>query len=79
MPLKHTSPTFIDVDKPRATRTIEDQFFQYNTGPTLKLNSVYRTPTAGVGHIFVLSLRDQRVGVNSGGCPRKRSWISKSI
>ena len=59
------SPTFIDVPKPRTTRTIENQFFPYNTGPTLKLNSVYRSPTIGVGNTFILSLRDQRVGVNS--------------
>ena len=55
------SPTFIDVAKPRTTRTIEDQFLPYNTGPTLKLNAVHRAPTVGVGNTFILSLRDQRV------------------
>ncbi len=63
------SPTFIDVPKPRVTRTIENEFFPYNTGPTLKLNSVYRSPTVGVGNTFILSLRDQRVGVNSEAAP----------
>ena len=58
------SPSFIDVPKPRTTRTIENQFFPYSTGPTLKLNSVYRSPIVGVGNTFILSLRDQRVGVN---------------
>ena len=71
------SPTFIDVTKPRATRTIEDQFFQYNTGPTLKLNSVYRSPTVGVGNTFVLSLRDQRVGVNSETAPGKEIGLAR--
>ena len=42
------SPAFIDVPKPRTTRTIENTFFPYSTGPTLKLNSVYRSPTVGV-------------------------------
>ena len=59
------SSTFIDVPKPRVTKTIENQNFPYNTGPTLKVNSVYRSPTVGVGNTFILSLRDQRVGVNS--------------
>ena len=63
------SPTFIDVPKPRVTRTIENEFFPYNTGPTLKLNSVYRSPTIGIGNTFILSLRDQRVGVNSEAAP----------
>ena len=71
------APTFIDVNKPRATRTIEDQFFQYNTGPTLKLNSVYRSPTVGVGNTFVLSLRDQRVGVNSETAPGKEIGLAR--
>jgi len=71
------APTFIDVNKPRATRTIEDQFFQYNTGPTLKLNSVYRSPTVGVGNTFVLSLRDQRIGVNSETAPGKEIGLAR--
>ena len=71
------APTFIDVNKPRVTRTIEDQFFQYNTGPTLKLNSVYRSPTVGVGNTFVLSLRDQRVGVNSETAPGKEIGLAR--
>ena len=58
------APTFIDVPKPRTTKTIEDQFIEYNTGPTLKLNSVFRTPTVGVGNTFVVSLRSDRVGSN---------------
>ena len=71
------APTFIDVDKPRVTRTIEDQFFQYNTGPTLRLNSVYRSPSVGVGNTFVLSLRDQRVGVNSETAPGKEIGLAR--
>ena len=62
--IETVAPTFIDVPKPRTTKTIEDQFIEYNTGPTLKLNSVYRTPTVGVGNTFVVSLRSDRVGSN---------------
>ena len=52
--------TFIDVDKPRSTKTIEDQSIIYNTGPTLKLNRVYGSPILGIGNTYVLSLRDER-------------------
>ena len=59
------NPTFLDVPKPRDVKTLKDQSIIYNTGPTLKINSVFRTPTVGIGSTYVLSLRDQRVGVNS--------------
>ena len=71
------SPSFIDVPKPRTTRTIENQFFPYSTGPTLKLNSVYRSPTIGVGNTFILSLRNQRVGVNSETAPGKEIGLAR--
>ena len=54
---------YLDVDKPRTTKTIEDQNIVYNTGPTLKINSVFRSPRVGLG-TYVVSLRDKRVGEN---------------
>ena len=54
---------YLDVDKPRTTKTIENQNIVYNTGPTLKINRVFRSPTVGFG-TYVVSLRDQRVGSN---------------
>ena len=71
------APTFIDVPKPRTTRTIEDQFFKYNTGPTLRLNSVYRSPTIGLGNTSILSLRNQRVGLNSETDPGKEIGLAR--
>ena len=60
-----SNPTFIDVPKPRTTKIIEDQSIIYNTGPTLKVNRTFRAPEVGIGNTYVLSLRDQRVGVTS--------------
>ena len=45
--------TVLDVDKPRTTKTIEDQSIIYNTGPTLKINNVNRTPSVGIGSTYV--------------------------
>ena len=75
--IETTSNTIIDVPKPRTTKTIENQFINYNTGPTLKLNSVYRSPTVGVGNTFILSLRDERVGVNSETAPGKEIGFAR--
>ena len=63
------STTFIDVPKPRTTKTIDDQSIIYNTGPTLRVNRTLRAPDIGIGNTYVLSLRDQRVGLTSDTSP----------
>ena len=63
------STTFIDVPKPRTTKTINDQSIIYNTGPTLRVNRTLRAPDIGIGNTYVLSLRDQRVGLTSDTSP----------
>jgi len=57
--------TFLNAPKPRTVNTTEAQQIIYNTGPTLKLNNVYGSPTIGIGNTYTVSLRDQRVGINS--------------
>jgi hypothetical protein len=56
------SPTYLDVPKPRDTKTLTNQVIDYYTGPTLSLNRVYGNPQIGIGNTFILSLRDERVG-----------------
>ena len=63
------TPTFIDCPKPRTTRTIENESLQYNTGASLKLNCVVRTPSIGIGNTYFVSLRDSRVGGESDESP----------
>jgi|TARA_B100000085_G_scaffold224154_1_gene209450 hypothetical protein len=60
--IETTGPVFLDVEKPRTTKTLKNQSIIYNTGSTFKLNRVYGSPTVGIGNTFVLSLRDERVG-----------------
>ena len=59
------SPTFLDVPKPRTTKTLQNQSINYNTGSTLKLNRVHGSPVIGIGNTYVLSLRNSRVGTAS--------------
>lgn len=70
-------PTFIDAEKPRTTKTIEDQEIIYNTGPTVTLNRVYGAPTIGVGNTYVLSLRDSRLGVSSTTVPGTEIGVAR--
>jgi hypothetical protein len=59
------SPTFLDIEKPRTTKKIENQPVIYSTGATLALNRVFGTPKIGIGNTFVLSLRNERLGVST--------------
>jgi len=57
------SSTYLDAPKPRTTKTLEDQAIEFNTGATLKLNTVYGSPQIGIGNTYIVSLRDKRVGL----------------
>ncbi len=63
--IETVNPTFLDAPKTRTVNSIENQQIIYNTGPTVKLNNVYGSPTIGIGNTYTVSLRDQRVGINS--------------
>ena len=71
------SPTFLDVPKPRTTKTLKNQAINYNTGPTLILNRVYGSPVIGIGNTYVLSLRNERVGIASTTAPGKEIGLSR--
>ena len=59
------SSNFLDVEKPRTTKTLKSQRVNYNTGGTLRLNNQTGSPEVGIGNTFIISLRDQR----SNGLP----------
>ena len=71
------STTFLDVQKPRTVKTLENQSINYNTGPTLSLNNVYGTPVIGIGNTYILSLRDQRVGTSQITAPGKEIGVAR--
>ena len=71
------STTFLDVQKPRTVKTLENQSINYNTGPTLSLNNVYGTPVIGIGNTYILSLRDERVGASQITVPGKEIGVAR--
>ena len=71
------SSTFLDVEKPRTVKTLENQSINYNTGPTLSLNNVKGSPTIGIGNTYVLSLRSERVGTSNTIAPGKEIGVSR--
>jgi hypothetical protein len=71
------SSTFLDVEKPRTTKTLNLQSINYNTGPTLVLNNVSGSPLVGLGNTYVLSLRDERVGTSNTISPGKEIGVAR--
>ena len=55
------TPSFLDFNKPRTTKLLEDQSINYVTGPTFTLNNVSGSPIIGLGTDYTVSLRDQRI------------------
>ena len=56
---------FVDFEKPRTTKTLENQAINYHTGASLRLNRVIGSPEVGIGNTYTVSLRDQRTGDKS--------------
>ena len=75
--IESVNAVYLDVDKPRTTRTLEGRNIVYNTGPTLRLNRVYRNPTVGLGNTYIVSLRDQRVGSNQETAPGNEIGVAR--
>jgi hypothetical protein len=69
--------TYLDFEKPRTTKLLEDQSVNYITGPTYTLNRVYGSPSLGISTSYTLSLRDQRVGSNQIATPGKEIGVAR--
>ena len=52
----------MDFQKPRTTKTLENQSINYTTGPTYALNRVSGSPSIGIATSYTVSLRDNRIG-----------------
>ena len=53
---------FIDVTKPRTTKTIEQEAVTYRTGDPLFVNNIFGSPSLGIGTTATVSLMDRRRG-----------------
>ena len=71
------SSTFLDIDKPRTSKTLENQAINYNIGPTFSLNRVFGSPQIGIGNTYILSLRNERIGISSINAPGKEIGVAR--
>ena len=74
---------FVDFDKPRTVKTLENQSITYNTGASLRLNRVLGSPEVGIGNTYIVSLRDTKNRNSKCSkyhvCSRRGNRFSKSI
>ena len=77
--IETSSPTFIDIEKPRTTNDVDAESLSYNTGSTFKLNRVFRTPAPGIGigNTYVVSLRDERGGSDQNTAPGNEIGLAR--
>ncbi len=60
--IEKISTSFIDVPKPRTTKTVEQEAVSYTTGDPLFVNNVFGSPSLGIGTTATVSLLDKRRG-----------------
>ena len=56
------APKFLDVEKPRTTKTLEQQSTLFNAGSLLVVNNITGSPAIGLGTTSIVSLMNARVG-----------------
>ena len=71
------SSSYLDVQKPRTLKVLNNQSINYETGSTIKLNRVEGSPVIGIGNTFILSLRDSRVGEDGQTIPGKEIGVAR--
>ena len=63
-PIEKISTGFIDVPKPRSTKTIEQEAVTYSTGDPLFVNNVFGSPSLGIGTTATVALINRRRGAS---------------
>jgi hypothetical protein len=60
------SPVFLDFQKTRTTKRLENQNITYNTGSVFSVNKVFGSPSIGLSTNYTISLRDDRQTATAG-------------
>jgi hypothetical protein len=68
---------YLDFEKTRDFKTLQDQELNYVTGPTLTLNRAFGAPRIGFTTSSVISLRDSRIGTSSSIVSGKEIGIAR--
>ena len=60
--VENIAPRLLDVQKPRTTKTLNNEFIAYNAGNLFVVNNAYGSASIGLGNTSYVSLMDSRIG-----------------
>lgn len=75
--VEYQSPVFLDSPKPRTTRTLENQFINFNFSSALTVNNVTGSPLIGFNTSSTISLRNERIGADALTSPGKEIGVAR--
>jgi hypothetical protein len=75
--VENISPVFVDFNKTRETKRVDNQEIVHNTGSSFTLNNVTGSPILGITTSYSISLRDSRVGSDIKTSPGKEIGIAR--
>lgn len=68
---------FVDIEKPRTTRTVESAAIPFEVGNIFRVNNVYGSASVGIGTTLTVDLRDQRIGTDQDGTPGSSIGVAR--
>ena len=76
--VERIASAFLDVPKPRTTKTIEQEAVTYKTGDPLFVNNIFGSPSLGIGTTATVALLDKRRGGSGSEIGLARLYDFKS-
>lgn len=70
-------PIYLDVPKPRTTKTLLNQGVNFGFGPTFTVNRVYGAPTIAINSDDYISMRDTRIGAGASASSGKEIGVCR--
>ena len=75
--IEKNNATFLDVPKPRTSKTLKGKRINYNTGATFRLNRAYGSAEIGIGNTVIVSLRNERQGETQSTAAGKEIGLAR--
>ena len=77
--IEKVGSNFIDVEKPRTIKKLDNQVFAFDRVSKIKVNRVFGAPFVGMGVNHVVSFKKSKNTCYSCGCSWYRNRSCKSI
>jgi hypothetical protein len=68
---------FVDIEKPRTTRTVKSAAIPFEVGNVFRVNNTYGAASVGIGTTLTVDLRDERIGTDQDGTPGSSIGVAR--